>query len=153
MSIGALTDKQRLPTGRQVARVLGKSLELWSEFVRFAEEDFHANGDWRFYGKNYGWALRFRKTGKALVSLYPAADSFGVQIILPEAIVKQAMKLGKEVNEAIRRATPYPEGRWIFLRVNSKRTADDGRRLLLLKVGQSSRVMVTVPSSRRSAEK
>jgi hypothetical protein len=140
MSKGAFTDKQHLPTGRAVTAVLGKAGRDWKEFVQFVEKSFGVSGEWKYYGKNYGWALRFRKSGKALVSLYPGERSYTAQMILVESIVDQTrtMKLGKTVRAAIEKAHPYPEGRWVFIGVDSKSVARDAKKLLLLKSGHRS---------------
>ena len=82
--------------------------------------NYPSDEDFRFlYGKQYGWALRFRIRGQLLTSLYPAVEGFTVQINLSPAAVEQAqqMNLGANVQGAIARATPYPEGRWLFIPV------------------------------------
>jgi hypothetical protein len=137
MSKGAFTDKQHLPTGREITAVLGKAGRDWDEFVQFVQETFGVDGEWKYYGKNYGWALRFRKGGKALVSLYPGERSYTAQMILIQSVVDQTrtMKLGKAVRAAISKAHPYPEGRWVFLKVDSRSVAGDAQKLLLLKSG------------------
>lgn len=141
MSIGTFTDKQHLPTGRDITAVLGKAGRGWDEFVHFVEENFGVNGEWKYYGRNYGWALRFRKGGKALVSLYPGERSYIAQMILIQSVVDQTrtMKLGKAVRAAISKAHPYPEGRWVFLKIDSKSIAKDAKELLLLKSGYKSK--------------
>jgi hypothetical protein len=141
MGKGAFTDKQHLPTGQEIRAVLGKAGPDWKEFVQFVEKSFGVNGEWKYYGKNYGWALRFRKGGKALVSLYPGERSYTVQMILIQSVVDQTrtMKLGKAVRAAISKAHPYPEGRWVFLKIDSKSIAKDAKELLLLKSGYKSK--------------
>ena len=140
MSIGVFTDKQHLPTGRQMTAVLGRAARDWNEFVQFVEKSFGVSGEWKYYGKNYGWALRFRKGGKALVSIYPGEQSYTTQMILIKSVVSTArkMRLGKTVRAAIEKARPYPEGRWVFLRVDSGSNARGARELLLLKSGHKS---------------
>jgi hypothetical protein len=44
------------------------------------------------------------------------------------------MNLGKSVQQAIARAHPYPEGRWLFIPVESEKDAQDIRNLLVLRV-------------------
>jgi hypothetical protein len=93
--------------------------------------------DFKFlYGKNYGWARRFRIRGQLLTSLYPVKGGFTAQINLsPNGIEKaQNMKLGKNVQMAIERAHPYPEGRWLFIPVESEKDIQDVERLLALRV-------------------
>ncbi len=137
MAVGVYTDKQHLPTNREIVAALGKASDHWRECIGFVEEQFHAKGDWRYYGKNHGWALRFKKGGRALVSLYPSKGVFTAQMILSEGVVKKSrnLRLGPSSRAAIDRATPYPEGRWVFVAVGSKRDLRDVENLLLLKTG------------------
>lgn len=136
MSVGIFTDREQLPKARQVERTLGASCRRWKEFVSFVQDETGGRGEWKFYGKNHGWALRFRKGGKSLVSLYPGQESFAVQFILDEPTVRRARAatFGVRVLTAIDKATPYPEGRWVFLRITSEPSAQQARKLLLLKM-------------------
>jgi hypothetical protein len=89
------------------------------------------------YGKNYGWALRFRKGGKALLSLYPTQSCFTVQVILSEAAAQATrdLKLGKRVRQVIERAYPFPEGRWLYIPIKSQKDMKDVQQLLAVKLG------------------
>ena len=137
MSIGAFSDKKHQPTDAEVLEAIGPKLSIWQKLVRFVREKYPIQEDFKFlYGKNYGWALRFRIKGKLLISLYPAEGGFTAQVNLSsEAIEKaQRMKLGKNVQQAIARAHPYPEGRWLFIPVESEKDLRDIQRLLALRV-------------------
>ncbi len=137
MGIGLFTDKGHQPTDAQVLEAIGPQLPLWRALVNFVQDQYPVQEDFRFlYGKNYGWALRFRLKGKPLVSLYPTQGGFTAQVILsPEAIEKaQSMKLSKNVQQAIARAHPYPEGRWLFISVESEKDMRDIQRLVALRV-------------------
>jgi hypothetical protein len=137
MSVGVFTDKAHAPTAEQISESIGPRRAAWEEIVQVIRERYSHREDWRFYGKNYGWALRFRKGGKALVSLYPAEGSFTVQLILSQAEVDKAhgLKLGKHVRQIIEQAYPFPEGRWVFIPVRSGQDLRDVHQLLALKCG------------------
>jgi hypothetical protein len=137
MSYGAFTDKKHQPTEAEIQAAIGSQLSAWQELIRFIRENYPADEDFKFlYGKQYGWALRFRIRGQLLTSLYPAQEGFTVQINLSPAAVEQAqgMKLGENVQGAIARATPYPEGRRLFIPVRSADEVRDIQRLLALRV-------------------
>ena len=137
MPIGLFTDKSQQPTEDEITAALGERLPLWQEFIRFLRERYPSEEDFHFlYGKNHGWALRFRAGTKLLTALYPTAGGFTVQINLPPAAIEQAqgMALGQNVQQAIARAYPYPEGRWLFIPVESAADLDDIRQLLALRV-------------------
>jgi len=139
MSVGVFTDKAHAPTAEQISAAIGSRRAAWEDTLQVIRESYAHQEDWRFCGKNYGWALRFRKSGKALVSLYPAEGSFTVQLILSQADVDKAygLKLGKHVRQIIEQAHPFPEGRWLFIPVQSGKDLRDVRQLLALKCGAS----------------
>ena len=137
MSVGAFTDKKHQPTDAEVQAALGAKLTLYQNLVQHIREKYPAQEDFKFlYGKNYGWGLRFRIKGQLLTSLYPAIDGFGVQINLSAKAVETALSLplGQRSHDSIDKAHPYPEGRWIFLLVETQADYDDILQLLALRV-------------------
>jgi len=145
MSIGLFTDKKHQPTDTEIHKAIGSRLSLWQELIRYIREGYAVQEDLKFlYGKNYGWAQRFRVKRQLLTSLYPTEGGFTAQVNLgPEAIEKaQSMELGKNVRQAITRAHPYPEGRWLFVPVESEEDLRDVQRLLELRVN-TRRLMVS----------
>jgi hypothetical protein len=135
MAVGTFIDKLHQPTMKEILASIGSKRELWDSLERFVAENYRTKRDFAFYGKNYGWAVRFRKTGKALLSMYPGEDSFTVQIVLGETPAKKAssLKLGKNVRNVVEDAHEFPEGRWLFIKVGSKRDFRDVQQLLFLK--------------------
>jgi hypothetical protein len=128
-------DKQHQPMMREIFSSIGSKKELWNNLERFVAESYRTKRDFPFYGRNYGWALRFRKAGKALLSMYPGEGSFTVQIVLAGTPAKKAtsLKLGRNVRNVLENAHEFREGRWLFIRVDSKRDLHDVQQLLLLK--------------------
>jgi hypothetical protein len=93
--------------------------------------------DFKFlYGKPYGWGIRFRPKSKLLVVLYPNLSHFVVKIILgPEQLKELArFPLHPNAKDAIQSANLYPEGKWLFIRVDSREDIEDVRELLKLKM-------------------
>ena len=136
MSIGAFTDKSHLPTSDEIQAMLGSQWQAWQELNQFVIESYACTGELKYYGKNYGWAVRYRKNGKALLSLYPAQDGFTVQIILSEGEIVQARQNGLAQGglRAIEAANPYPEGRWLFIPIQSSQDLQDVKKMLAIKV-------------------
>jgi hypothetical protein len=137
MGIGLFTDKDYQPTDAQVLEAIGPMLPLWHALVRFVREQYPVQEDFKYlYGKNYGWALRFRIKGKLLISLYPTQGGFTAQVNLSSDAIEEAqrMKLSKNVLQAIAQARPYPEGRWLFIPVESENDKRSIQRLLALRV-------------------
>lgn len=137
MSYGAFTDRASRPEGAEIETALAGAAALWEDLVVFVESSFRVRSDWKFYGKNYGWSLAFKKSGKALVSLYPAVGSFTAQLILKDDQIARVPEtlMTPELRAAIDAANPYAEGRWIFLPVSSERELEVVRRLIEIRAG------------------
>ncbi len=136
MSVGVFTDKQHQPTMDEIFAVLGDARPMWDQLVEYVSASYRARTDFGFYGKNYGWAQRLRKSGKAVLSLYPRQGGFTAQIVLLEPGVQEALRssVGPNARHAIASANPYPEGRWLFVDVESDLDVADVKTLLSLKM-------------------
>lgn len=137
MSVGAFTDKEHQPTMRAVLTVIGYKRRLWQNLTKFIANNYQVRGEFKSYGKNYGWAVRYRKGGKALVSLYPGKESFTAQIVLGQKGAKEALnlQLGRNVRKTIQEAREFPEGRWLFIKVGSDQDLQDVQELMAVKSG------------------
>jgi hypothetical protein len=135
MAVGTFVEKEHQPTMREISISVGSKKDLWDSLERFVAENYRTKRDFAFYGKNYGWAVRFRKGGKALLSMYPGEGSFTVQIVLGETPASKASspRLGKNAKNVLETAHQFPEGRWLFIRVSSKQDIRGIQQLLLLK--------------------
>jgi hypothetical protein len=136
MSIGLFTDKSQQPTDAEIAEAIGARLPIWQQLIDFIRDNYPVQQDFNFlYGKNYGCAWRFRIRDRLLTSLYPGSGGFTAQVILSPQAIEQArgLKLGNNVQQAIARAKPYPEGRWLFIPVDTEQDLEDIRQLLTLR--------------------
>ena len=135
MSVGCFVDKAHQPASEEMRGALSGSLSLWDDLTDFLRDGCGCDGELRFYGKNYGWALRFRKWGWALVSMYPGNGFFTAQVVLSPRLVARAaeLPLSAKTRGILDSTRDYPEGRWLYVPVSSSRDAEDVRRLVSLK--------------------
>jgi len=135
MSKGIFTDKNHKPTEKEVYEVISSIKPLWEDLISFIEDNYKISGEFKFYGKNFGWALRYRKSGKVIISIYPGENEFMAQIILNGEEVKNALKsdISSETKEIIENKEPIREGKWIYLKVTSKTGLSDIKDLILVR--------------------
>jgi uncharacterized protein YdeI (YjbR/CyaY-like superfamily) len=135
MPIGLFTDKEYQPTEIAVREALGAKQPLWEELTRFIADNYPIPGEWHCGGKSYGWHLWYRRSGKTLVTLFPQDRYFVVQIVLGKAEVEQALtlKLGKNAGTVLAETPQLLDGRWLFIKVKTKRDVKDVQHLLQLK--------------------
>jgi phage anti-repressor protein len=135
VAIGLFTDKEYQPTVTAVLEVLGTKRSLWEELTQFIADNYPIPGEWNFGGKNYGWNFWYRKSGKTLLTLYPQVGYFVAQIVLGKEQVEQALtlKLGRNVGMVLTETPQLHDGRWLFIKVKTKKDVKDIQQLLQVK--------------------
>jgi len=135
VSIGALVDKQHQPTISAMLVSVRSKRPLWAPLTQFIEENYRIKRDFAFYGKNYGWALRFRNGGRVLAAFYLGTGSFTVQISIGEAQPEEALQLRlcAKMRGILRNARAFTEGRWLFIPVESDQDCRDVEHLLIVR--------------------
>jgi hypothetical protein len=135
MSIGIFLDKDHQPTMSEVFDALGSKQPLWEKLTQFIASNYPISGGWNFGGKNYGWNVWYRKSGKTLVSLYPQQGGFVAQIVLGKNQVEQALdlKFGNNVGTILKETPKLHDGRWLFICVKTEKDIKDIEQLLQIK--------------------
>ena len=135
MAISAFTDKTHPPETEEVDKILGTALPLWKRIVDYIASNYLMSVDMTYGGKNYGWNLWYRKSGKALASLYPQENAFIAQVVLGREQVEKALtlSLGENVRRAIHETPSLHDGRWLFFKITTESDVADLEQLLLLK--------------------
>ena len=135
MSIGVFLDKGHQPKLPEVFDALGSKQPIWEKLTEFISSNYPIPGEWNFGGRNYGWNVWYRKSGKTLVSLYPQQGGFVVQIVLGKDQAKQALdlKFGNNVGTVLKNTPQLHDGRWLFIQVKTEKDIKDIQQLLLVK--------------------
>lgn len=136
MSIGAFTDKKHCPAESEMNALVGARRHEWQVLAQWIHENYPVREDLHFmYGKNHGWGRRFRIGGDLLTCLYPTENGLTAQVILNQDALRRAdqLNLKDSAREAIARAKPYPEGKWLFIPVAGQADVCDVEHLLELK--------------------
>ncbi|MBB3187297.1 DUF3788 family protein [Microbacter margulisiae] len=132
MSKGFFVDKNVKPDDTDLKDVLGEVGSQWNFLLHHLTTNLYLKGDFKFYGVNYGWALRFTKNGKSIIALYPDKNRFTVQIILNGHQVEYALMqdISKQTSNLIRDTELIHEGKWIYLSVNKSTDLRDIEKLI-----------------------
>jgi hypothetical protein len=135
MAVGYFLEKTHEPTQEEILAALGASAPLWQALLDFIATSFAIPPVFSFGGKNYGWNLWYKKSGKALTSLFPQKDYFVAQVVLGKDQVEKALalELGDKVGRLLRETPQFHDGRWLFIPVSDQVDLLDVEKLLLLK--------------------
>lgn len=128
----------RLPDIERAEGALAGAHVLWDALVDELRRHTQARPAWRFYGRNYGWALAFKKGGRALAALFPDDQRLTILVVLTAAQADQALTDGElsDATHALIASLPrFKEGCWVFVRVAGPADLDDARRLMAIRAG------------------
>ena len=127
MSKGFFTDKALKPANSDILNILGNAYANWHNLYDHLNSDLNLKGELKFYGRNYGWALRFCKSGKSVIALYPNQDFFTIQIILNENQIAQVLTniTDKAIIQIITSTESIHEGKWIYTAVDAQSSIKD----------------------------
>ena len=131
------TDGSKKPSEKEILRGIGKASSRWRELQAYIAEAYAVTPELVFYGKQHGWTFRYRKSGKALCSLFPEKGVFTILIVLgqPEvaAALAQRSRLSANVRRMLIEAKPLHDGRWLWIRPRSAGDLESIKTLLGIK--------------------
>ena len=136
MGYERMLDKAHRPGEEEILGTIGKTV-AWLDLTQFIEQNYDFAPELAFFGKKYGWTLRYRKSGKTLCSLFPEQGAFSALVVLGRREAEKALSMLDEFGSGVRTALEETEqlhdGRWLWIRVLSVDDADDVKKLLRLK--------------------
>lgn len=125
------------PTENEILKTIGKKSSLWVELRDYLEQHYDFSPELVFYGKKYGWTIRYRKSGKTLCSLFPEAGAFTVLIVLGSKDVEKTLstmgKLNSKVKSLFEGTEQFHDGCWLWIPVSTKQDMESIKLLLSAK--------------------
>lgn len=128
-------DKERPPSRDELLSAVGAARGRWLRLDEWAREAYGVEGEPLFFGRDSGWCVRYRRSGKALFTLLPRHDGLGALVVIGPSAWQNAaaVELSPATRAAWDAAHPYPDGRWLWLDVTTEQVAADVERLVALK--------------------
>lgn len=85
-----------------------------------------------------GWNVKYKKSGKALCTLYPEQDSFIALVVLNSENMSrfeaERTVFTDDVNNLFNSSKPFNGTKWLMIRINSDEVLRDVKRLFELKL-------------------
>lgn len=131
-----MTDNKEVrPTDRSIINEIGNTKTLWLEFIEFLKEQYDHIPIVKKEGKDKSWTIRYRKSGKTLVTLYPRKNEFIVLIVLGKDEVNKTreIKLNATIKMVFESAKQYHDGRWLWIRPKTKSDLESIKSILFIK--------------------
>ena len=131
-------EKEKEPTDEDIQKFIGaRFAEDWIGLKAYLENNYDFSPETVFYGKKYGWTIRYRKSGKTLCSLFPEAGDFTALIVLGKKEVEKIEEVLNELCTALREqfnnTDQLHDGRWLWIRMSSVKSLEDIKKILQVK--------------------
>jgi len=128
-------DKDRPPTQAELLDAVGAARPRWLQLDGWARDTYGVEGEPLYFGRDSGWCLRYRRSGKSLFTLIPRRDGMRALVVVGPSAWAGAtgVDLSAATREAWDSAHPYPDGRWLWLDVTDDGVVADVERLVALK--------------------
>jgi hypothetical protein len=124
------------PTEKDFLALIGPRAGLWTELRAWLAENYGGHRPELSVGKKeHDWTIRYRRSGKTLVTLMPEEGGFCVLVVLGKDEVEkaQAAKLNDYVRETLEKSKQYHDGRWLWIRLKTKGDLGSVKALLAVK--------------------
>ena len=114
MATSAFGDKSKIPTDKDVAKVLGAKSKLWDSIRNHIEVKYGSTTpEWKFYSAQWGWSMKLLLKKRNLFFFGPREGFFLIPFVFGEKTVAaiQQGDLPEKIIEEIVNTKKYAEGR------------------------------------------
>lgn len=125
MEYQRIYQKDPLPKYSDLRRFIGKAILPFDEIITFLDKNYDFQREIYFGGKNFGVMVRYRKSGKTLIQIFPEKDGFEVVLIYGkkerEIFESRKKEFSKYLTKIYDNTKQYHDGKWMLIRIeNSK---------------------------------
>ena len=126
MPADPLFDPSSPPSPDAVRAIVGPTAPLWDALVTRVDA-MGACGAMTWEGPKYGWSLKYARAGRPFTTLSPVDGGFKALVILGRGQVEEVpgLPLGAHVRGIFDGAHQYPDGRRLFIPVESAEDVAD----------------------------
>jgi hypothetical protein len=126
------------PDSNKIISFIGNQFATkWIDIENFLKTHYGIEPETVFYGKNYGWTVRYRKSGRTLCSLFPEKGSFTVLITLgkkeSDLVLSMKYELSSQIFKVIQDSRQLRDGRWLWIRILNPNDITDIKKILTAK--------------------
>jgi hypothetical protein len=137
MTYERMLDKETRPLEEDVLKFIGERASLWTELRQYLATHYDHIPELDFGGKKYGWEIRYRKSGKTLVTLYPEKGAFTALVVAGknevEKINEVLATLSPAVRDIFQNTKQLHDGRWLWIQPVSAADLESLKTLLSAK--------------------
>ena len=116
-------DRTHKPTETEIIRFISdaETIAVWKQLRKYLETNYDLLDETIYYGDKYGWLIRYRKSGRTIVSLFPEKKSFSVLIVYGQKeidkFISQEFEFHPAIVEIFQNTKKLHDGKWLWIRV------------------------------------
>ena len=116
-------DRTKTPTDQEIIEFIAdaKAVKAWKKIQELIETRYDLLKEILYYGDRYGWLVRYRKSRRTIVSLFPERNSFSVLIVYGkkenEKFIAQESDFSSEIVDIFHNTEKLHDGKWLWIRV------------------------------------
>lgn len=142
MKWNELFNIEQIPSIEDIRTYIGEAKLIWDELVTYIDKTYNAKRqlDYSKDSLQPGWNVKYRKSGKALCTLYPMEGYF-IALVVVGPKEEDEVRLGMEadlfssyVKELYEKSAYSTLGRWLMIEVKDKVVLKDIQRLLRIRI-------------------
>ena len=123
------------PTETEMLKLLGSKAKFWLSLREYLVSHYPECVPVVTIGKKEeDYTIRYRKSGKTLVTLCPASKSLTVLVVLGKKEVAKVEvlenKLSKKIRDLFHNVKQYHDGRWLWIKPSTKKDIESIKVLL-----------------------
>ncbi len=132
-----MMDGTHIPAEQEITDFIGEPAKgAWVKLKRFLKENYDIVPE-MIFDKKHGWDVRYRKSGKTLVTLTPEKGAVRILIVLGREESEKALimrnELSSKMYKLIENTKQLRDGRWLWIRLFQTKDAEDIEKLLPIK--------------------
>lgn len=132
-------DRTRNPTESDMISFIADSeaIKAWKQLQEFLDTHYDMQKETLYYGDKYGWLVRYRKSGRTIVSLFPEINSFSFLIVYGmkenNKFLAQETEFLSSTIAVFQKTEKLHDGKWLWIRVTDSSVFKDLKRLIAIK--------------------
>lgn len=132
-----MMDGTRTPTEQEITDFIGEPAKgAWARLRDFLKQNYDIVPE-MIFDKKQGWDIRYRKSGRTLITLTPEKGAVRILIVLgreeSEKVLSMKNELSSKMLRFIENTKQLHDGRWLWIRLFQTKEAEDVERLVLMK--------------------
>ena len=142
----SIFDADHRPTIKEIRDHLRQSTTLWDELTSYIENSYGVKPriDFSTCSMQPGWNVKYKKTGKALCTLYPMSDFF-IALVVVGAKEEQEVSIGMEagmftsyVKKLYENSRSMAMGRWLMIEARDTSIIEDIKTLMRIRISPNT---------------